>query len=234
MPEGQQSPGPRTRPVLAAALGLLVLGALAFAIVASKGSSEHGSTTATGSEEVATSTQTAITTGAGGFVGAELPGHRPAPPIALTDQYGRPVSLSQFRGQPVVIAFAYTRCGSQCTLIAQQIRGALNELAKPVPVLLISGDPATDTPAAVREFLASVSLSGRVYYLTGTVEQLRPIWRAYRVTPASAGRQAFDASAQVMLVDRAGDERVLYSVEQLTPEAISHDVGKLQEGPPTP
>ena len=34
------------------------------------------------------------------------------------------------------------------------------------------------------------SLSGRVEYLTGTSEQLRPVWRAYGVAPVSAGRTA--------------------------------------------
>ena len=51
-------------------------------------------------------------------------------------------------------------------MIAQQIRGALDELRRPVPVLLISADPAADTPARVRRFLPRVSLSGRVRYLT--------------------------------------------------------------------
>ena len=33
-----------------------------------------------------------------------------------------------------------------CIVIAQQVRGALDELAKPVPVLIVSATPAADTP----------------------------------------------------------------------------------------
>ncbi len=72
------------------------------------------------------------------------------------------MSLSSYRGQVVVLAFLYSTCGATCTLIAQQIRGALDELPQPVPVLIVSADPAADTPASVARFLARVSLTGRI------------------------------------------------------------------------
>ena len=56
-----------------------------------------------------------------------------------------------------------------------------------MPVLLVSADPAGDTPPAVRRFLAKVSLSGRVYYLTGSPAALAGVWRDYKVRPPSAG-----------------------------------------------
>jgi hypothetical protein len=34
----------------------------------------------------------------------------------------------------------------------------------------------------------------------------------------------------VILLDRAGRARVEYALEQLTPEALAHDVGVLQRG----
>jgi hypothetical protein len=34
----------------------------------------------------------------------------------------------------------------------------------------------------------------------------------------------------VLLLDRAGRERVLFGIEQLTPESLAHDIGKLQAG----
>jgi protein SCO1/2 len=165
--------------------------------------------------------------GATGFDGAALPAGVAAPAFTLSDQHGRPVSLAGHRGDVTIVAFVYSTCGATCVVIAQQIRGALDELAHPVPVLLISADPAADTPARVRRFLSRVSLSGRVSYLSGSPAQLRAVWRAFRVTPASADRAAFDRSAPVYLIDRAGRERVIYQLEQLTPEALAHDVRKL-------
>jgi protein SCO1/2 len=219
----------RARLLLPAVLGVLVLVALAFAIVVSRESSTKTTTSPVVSVP-GESTQASVPS-QGGFDGAALPGDRPAPAFSLTDQYGRPLSLSSLRGEPVVIAFLYSRCGAPCVLIAQQIRGALDELGeRPVPVAIISADPSGDDAAAVRRFLAGVSLSGRVHYLTGSEAQLSAVWRAYGVRPASAGRGTFAKYAMVRLLDPKGRERVLYGAEQLTPDALVHDIRKLRSG----
>jgi protein SCO1 len=174
------------------------------------------------------------TPSASGFDGAALPAHVSARDFTLVDQAGRRVSLSQFRGQVVVLAFLYSRCGSPCLLIAQQIRGALDELADPVPVLFVSVDPHRDTPASVRRFLAGVSLTGRVHYLTGPLSELRAVWHSYGATAASGGgsagaaRARIENSTTVLLVDGGGFERVLFPLEELTPEALAHDIRRLQ------
>jgi protein SCO1 len=218
----------RRRPLLPAALGVLVIAALAFAIVASKEGAKP-----TSSPVVSVppdSTQPAIPS-QGGFDGAALPGSKVAPGFSLTDQYGRNVSLASLRGGPVVLAFLYSHCGGPCVLIAQQIRGALDELGEePVAVVIVSADPAGDTPTSVRRFLAEVSLSGRADYLTGDASRLSEVWKAYGVRPASAGAGTFAKYATVRLLDSRGRERVLYGAEQLTPEALVHDVGKLRSG----
>jgi protein SCO1 len=180
-----------------------------------------------GGSSSSTSATDSSTLGSSGFDGAALPAGVAAPGFALRDETGARVSLSAYRGQVVVIAFLYSSCSSPCVVIAQQIRGALDELPKPVPVLVISADPATDTPARVERFLRNVSLSGRVRWLSGSPAQLRRIWRAYRVPDPSAGRAAFARSTSVLLIDRGGMERVIFQLEQLTPEALSHDVRKL-------
>jgi len=167
-------------------------------------------------------------TGTSGFDGAALPSGVSAPAFLLRDQNGSRVSLSSYRGRVVVVAFLYSTCGSPCVVIAQQIRGALDELGRSVPVLVISAEPAADTPSSVRRFLRHVSLSGRVRWLSGSPAQLRPLWHAFRVPPASAGRAAFARSASVFLIDRRGMERVIFQLEQLTPEALSHDLRKLE------
>jgi protein SCO1/2 len=163
-----------------------------------------------------------------GFDGAALPTGIEAPRFALPDQYGRRVALSDYRGQVVILTFlAATQTGAS-PLVAQQIRGALNDLPKPVPAIAISAAPATDTPARVRRLLAETSLTGRMEYLTGTEAQLRPLWRAYRVVPLNAGRARFDTAATVLLIDGRGRKRVLFGVAELTPEGLAHDVQRLQ------
>src|SRR5215469_17976550 len=76
-----------------------------------------------------------------GFAGAALPASLPVRDFTLEDQSGRRVSLAGYRGQVVVLAFISSSCGATCILLAQQIRGALDELPRPVPVLFVSVDP---------------------------------------------------------------------------------------------
>jgi|SRR5271166_1893303 len=161
------------------------------------------------------------------FDGAPLPSAVSAPGFTLTDVHGERVSLSAYRGQVTVLSFLYSDCRA-CVLIAQQIRGALDELPHPPPVLLVSVAPALDTPARVQAFLARVSLSGRVRYLIGPPAALAATWRAYGVRTPAAGQAAFESAAPVLLIDRKGRERVIYEQEQLTPEALAHDIGRLQ------
>lgn len=182
-----------------------------------------------GSSSSSTPALVSAASGSAGFDGAALPPGVHAPSFALRDQNGASVSLSAYRDHVVVLAFLSSTCGSTCRLIAQQIRGALDELSTVPPVLVISADPAADTAAHVNRFLSDVSLSGRVRWLSASAAALRPIWRAFRVRPVSAGAAAFARSASIYLIDRDGLERVIFQLEQLTPEALSHDVRKLQQ-----
>jgi protein SCO1 len=188
----------------------------------------------TNSSSSSSPSSTSTANGGSGFDGAALPGVISAPTFTLRDQAGREVSLHEYRGRVVALAFLYSTCGGPCVLIAQQIRGALDELeeahAHPPAALIVSADPAADTPARVKTFLAQTSLSDRAHYLTGSLSQLKAVWRAYHVRPASSGPTTFTEYASVLLIDPQGDERVLFQSEQLTPEGISHDIRKLQSG----
>lgn len=209
---------PRPHIVLLGIAALLAVAIALVAIFAAPSAHNNG----------APSTAPLQASSSSGFDGAAIPPSPLAPAFTLTDQNGHSVSLSSVRGHVAVLAFLYSTCGATCILIAQQIRGALDELPHSVPVLIVSADPATDTPASVARFLAEVSLTGRVRYLSGSPAQLRPIWRAYRVHPASAGRATFDKYAFLLLLDARGRERVLFEPEVLTPEALAHDIRRLQ------
>jgi protein SCO1/2 len=171
-----------------------------------------------------------------GFDGALLPRGVSAPDFTLTDQSGRRVSLSQYRGRVAILTFLSSTCHPTCPLIAQQIRGALDEMsahpipAHPVPVLIVSANPTADTPAAVRRFLGEAALDGRVEYLTGSPSELRAVWRAYDIVPGQLGDAESPHAAAVLLIDRAGQKRDLFQVEQLTPEGLVHDIRKLEDG----
>jgi protein SCO1 len=166
---------------------------------------------------------------ANGFAGAVRP-DIPTAAFALRDQSGRVTRLSDYRGRVVVVTFLYTVCRDTCPLMADQIRGALDDLGHDVPVLAVSVDPVNDTPARASLFLARHGLTGRMRYLLGTSAQLQPVWRNFGIQPQTGGPAVSDHSAYVVLLDGRGRQRVAFPAVKLTPEGLAHDIAALQPG----
>lgn len=165
------------------------------------------------------------TAGDAAFAGAVRP---PGPPLdfRLADEQGRPVTLSALRGRPAIVTFMYTTCENDCPTMAQQIRGALDDLGpeRQVPVIAVSVDPANDTPARALRFLAEQRLAGRMRFALGDRAALQPAWRAFGVQPQERG---LEHAAWVVLLDRAGRQRVGFPANRLTSEGVEHDVRQL-------
>jgi protein SCO1 len=159
-----------------------------------------------------------------GFHGAQRPPAARAPDFRLRDQDGRTVTMRAYRGETVIVTFLYASCEDTCPLTAQQIRGALDDLGRDVPVLAVSVDPAGDTPAHVRRFLVEQRLEERMRFLVGSRAELSPVWRGYGIRPQGEG---FEHTASTVVVDGAGRQRLGYLTTQLTPEALADDLRAL-------
>jgi protein SCO1/2 len=149
--------------------------------------------------------------------------------FSLTDQNGRRVTLSSYRGRVVILTFMHSLCKGACPLMAEQIKGALNDLpntGRGVPAIAVSVDPSQDSPANRRKFLAKYQMAGRLEFLSGPVRALRTVWRDYAILPENGPKETH--SAFVLLIDRRGFERVGFPVSNLTPEGLSHDIGVLE------
>jgi len=163
--------------------------------------------------------------GADGFAGSLRPAIPPKD-FTLRDQGGRAVSLRQYRGQVVVLTFLYSTCRDTCPVTATTIRGALDEVGHDVPALAVSVDPKNDTPGNAQSFLVKQRLSGgRMHFLMGSRAQLAPVWRDYGIQPQGQG---FEHSAYVLLIDKAGRQRVSFPVAELTDRALAHDIRRLE------
>jgi protein SCO1 len=158
------------------------------------------------------------------FRGPVMPPNFRAPDFSLRDQDGSRVSLSDYRGRVVIVSFMHAGCHATCPIMTQQIRGALDDLGVTVPVLAVSVNPAEDTPALARRFIAKQHMTGRMRFLVGTLGQLEPVWKGYGIQPDING---LHHSAFVFLVDREGIGRVGFPAAHLTPEALEHDLRKL-------
>jgi protein SCO1 len=157
----------------------------------------------------------------------------PAPGFHLVDQYGKSVSLSQFKGMPVILTFFYTHCPNYCPLIAQKIHTALDLLDKNagrVAILGISVDPEHDTQADAQSFSTDHGLASAAHwhYLLGTRAQLSPIWSAYAVQGLPPSVRVISTSQMihssvVYLIDQQGREQALLDYD-FTPTELAHDV----------
>src|SRR4051794_28800454 len=159
-----------------------------------------------------------------GFAGARRPPGMPAPRFALRAQGGPRVSVPPLGGPPAVVSFLYPSCRDTCPLVADQIRGALDQLGRRVPVVAVSVDPAGDTPLSAKRFLARHGLTGRARYLLGTRAQLEPVWRQFGVQPQTT---RFDHTPSTVLLDRRGAQRVGFLAEETTPGGLAHALRRL-------
>jgi protein SCO1/2 len=175
-------------------------------------------------------TQAAVTTSSP-FDGPTMPPGLRATNFSLTDQNGHRVTLSQYRGKVVVLTFIHSLCHDTCPFMVEQVKGALNELpgsGRNVPTIGVSVQPAQDTVANRRAFLAKHEMTGRLAFVSGPLAALRRVWHAYAIEPVTP---KVDHSTFVLLIDKRGIERVGFAADQLTPEHLAHDIQVLQRQP---
>jgi cytochrome oxidase Cu insertion factor (SCO1/SenC/PrrC family) len=192
--------------VIAAVLGLPVVLAVVLTVVLV---SRPGSGTSPPSGGQAQITQAASNPDVD--PGTSLPGIA-APGFTLADQFGTQVSLRQFRGQAVVIAFVDSQCTTVCPLTTVSMTAALAMLgpaARHVQLLGIDANPDATTVADVRAYSTAHQMLRSWDFLTGSPSQLAAVWRAYHVYVA-ASHGNIDHEPAVYLIDPSGRERTLY------------------------
>ena len=167
-----------------------------------------------------------VAVGSSGWAGFVRPPGATAPDFRLRDQDGKPASMAQYRGRPVAVTFVYSTCEDTCPALVDQVRGALDDSGADVPLLAVSVDPGRDTAARARRFLNERRMTGRARFLLGDERALAPVWKGYGVQPQ---RGRLDHSATVVLVDAQGRQRVGFPYDQLTPEALAHDIRRLEQ-----
>lgn len=157
-----------------------------------------------------------------GFAGAIRPEVPTEPLDGLRDERGRALRLP---AEVTVVTFLYTTCEDACPTVAQQIRGALDRMEDPPPVVAFSVDPLGDSERSARAFLAEQSLLGRVRFALGAPVALQRQWSVYGVNPQT---RRSDHTLGVVLLDARGRQRVGFPGDKVTPEGIVHDVEALR------
>ena len=161
------------------------------------------------------------------FRGALITPPWPAPEIHLTDQNGQPFTMSSQKGKVVLLYFGYVNCPNECPLTMAHIklaRESLGDRAKDVQAVMVSTDPARDTPQALQDFMRHFDPS--FLGLTGTTAELQKTWKDYGVTVEEGGETH---STFLYVIDPAGNVRETF-LPDTEPNDIARDVGLLLKG----
>lgn len=142
----------------------------------------------------------------------------------LTDHHGRPVRLSQFRGQAVVFAFGFTNCPNICPATLAHfanIRKALPPgVRDKVQFLFIGVDPERDTPEKLGEYVpffdpAFLGLTGSPTALQGTAYKYKASFAKNPPRGDDPADYFVDHTADTYLISPEGKWVMSWPLEEL-------------------
>lgn len=108
-------------------------------------------------------------------------------PIDLVDPNGARVTQADFAGQPAVVYFGFTHCPDVCPTSMYAVAEALaRDDGYDVQSILITVDPARDTPQAMGEYARTNGFPPGLVGLTGSEAQIEAAKRAFRVYASRA------------------------------------------------
>jgi cytochrome oxidase Cu insertion factor (SCO1/SenC/PrrC family) len=139
-------------------------------------------------------------------------GELPAPDFRLQNQFGQSMSLSQFRGKVVMLAFEDSECTTVCPLTTQSMLEAkqlLGPAGEKVQLLGIDANPDATSVADVLSYSRAHGLVNQWDFLTGSLAQLKSTWGLYHIAVQIEQGQ-IDHTPALYVIDQQGRERKLY------------------------
>ena len=141
----------------------------------------------------------------------KLPGVK-APNFILEDQSGKIISLSQFHGKVVVLAFVDSECTTVCPITTQSMLDALKMLGKyasKVQLIGIDANPTAITVSDVQHYTVVHGMQNKWYFLTGTLSELENVWKEYHIY-VQVVNNLIDHTPALFIIGPNGDERYVF------------------------
>ena len=153
-------------------------------------------------------------------------------PIVLGATDRSLVTPPRFRGRYRLINFGYTECADVCPETLAQVSLALDRLgaaAARIQPLFVTVDPARDTPARLRAYVAA--FSPRLLGLTGSATAIARVERAFHVqtrrqATGAAGQYSIDHSSVLYLMAPDGSLAALLPADAPA-AALASDLARL-------
>lgn len=157
-----------------------------------------------------------------------------APEFNLRDYRGENVTTRDLHGRVEVVSFVDSKCTQKCPIVTNVIALALRQLPprtrREIVPVLISVNPNVDTPASIERFLTA-RRARALYYLVGSVQELRPVWKAYGILPAVDTGNPDIHSSDVRIFDRQGIwVSTQHAGVDLTASNLDHDINLALHG----
>ena len=185
--------------------GLAVAAALAVAGCSSSG------TQGSASSSPASSANAAAMENPNLDLGSSL-GNKAAPDFKLVNQFGQPMSLSQFRGRVVMLSFEDSECTTVCPLTTQSMvlaKELLGKAGDSVQLLGVDANPDAIKQADVMDYSRVHGMINQWDFLTGSLAQLRSVWKAYDIAVQIESGQ-IDHTPALYVVDQQGRLQKVY------------------------
>lgn len=173
-----------------------------------------------------------IPSAGGELVGFVLDPPRDAPAFTLTSHTGAPATLSDARGNAVLLFFGFTSCPDVCPTTLLTIARALDALgsdASRVTPIFVSIDPERDSLTVLADYVSGYD--ARIVGATADLDTLSDIAEEYGIrfqkvfaegVPTTSGNYTMDHSATMFLIDPEGRLRAAYL--EPTPDDLAHDL----------
>lgn len=139
-------------------------------------------------------------------------------PLELTDQAGRTGDWRTRRGKPQLVSMFYTSCQYICPLIIDSGKAVEKNLTpaqqQRLGILLISMDPARDTPTALQKIAEQRRLDTARWTLASpAADDVRKVAGVLGIRYRSLADGEFNHTSALVLLD--GDGRILARTEQV-------------------
>jgi cytochrome oxidase Cu insertion factor (SCO1/SenC/PrrC family) len=139
-------------------------------------------------------------------------GGKAAPGFRLLDQFGHTVTLSQFGGKAILLAFVDSHCTTVCPLTTTSMLQAVSLLGpagKQVQLIGIDANPDATRVADVHDYSRAHGMMHSWEFLTGSLAQLKQVWRDYHVYVAAV-KNNIDHEPAIFLITPGGKEQSIF------------------------
>ena len=160
---------------------------------------------------------------------------RPAPDFVLRDQTGHTVSVSQYRGRPMIVTFVDPLCRNLCPLEAHllnQVVGEMPAAQRPV-ILAVSVDRWADSRKDLLQDERTWELVPEWHWAVGAPAALANVWKRYEIGVSVTSKKIAGATINYIthteaayVIDSTGHERALF-VWPFYPQDLRHTLAQL-------